>query len=93
MSESSSPAPVPATIRFAWLLEKTVDGRPAYWDGGHAESFTRDADRAVQFARRTDCLWACRHLIQWNWQFVEHGFIGSALASSAPAEPPAPAQE
>jgi hypothetical protein len=63
-------------IRFAWLLEQSIDGEPAYWDGGHAESFTRDADKAVQFARRDDCFWACRHLMQWRWKFVEHGFMG-----------------
>lgn len=69
--------------RFAWLLERAVDGSPGYWDGGHAESFTRDPNLAVQWARREDAMACCkpRDYAQWGWRYVEHGFMSAAVPS------------
>jgi PAS domain-containing protein len=86
--------------RFAWLMERRLNkdsedmqrvpaGTLVYWDGGHAESFTTDANKAVQWCRREDvlnCLSFTRHYEQWDWRIVEHGFIGDQLR--AEGQPP-----
>jgi hypothetical protein len=71
--------------RFAWLLEKAIDGEPAYWDGGHAESFTRDANKAVQWSSQDAAQRTCppEHYAQWGWRYVEHGFFLPAQAPEA----------
>lgn len=71
--------------RFAWLLEKPIDGVPAYWDGGHAESFTRNANNAIQWCRKMDAFVSQRVLLQpsrWGWEIVEHGFMGDASSQA-----------
>jgi hypothetical protein len=83
------------TTRFAWLMERRLAqdsgglrsvpaGTLVYWDGGHAESFTIDPHKAVQWptkeAARTHC--PAEHYDQWGWQIVEHGFIGEAVHSA-----------
>lgn len=69
--------------RAFWVLERPVDGQPVYWDGGHAESFTTDIHKAVQFCRRDDAGLVCapRHYMQWGWNYVEHMII------APPADP------
>ncbi len=79
-----------AQTRYAWLLERSVDDKPAYWDGGHAESFTRDAQHAIQFSRQLDAYRSQRALLvppRWGWKIVEHGFM-STLLSPPPPQPP-----
>lgn len=84
-----SPPVADSPIRFFWVMERALDGSPAYWDGGHAESFTRNIHYAVQWCRKDDllkCVGFTKHYAQWGWTPVEHGIMASA--PSAPAAAP-----
>jgi hypothetical protein len=74
--------------RFFWVMERTLDGAPAYWDGGHAESFTRNIHTAVQWCRKDDllkCVGFTKHYAQWGWIPVEHGIIASRTDQPVPS--------
>lgn len=58
-----------------WVLERSVDGTPRYWDGGHAESQTANIADALQFARKQDAFWATRDRGQYGWRIVEHAWM------------------
>ena len=61
-----------------WVLEKSVDGRPVYWHGGHAEQWTASIHEAVQFRRKMDAERSQWYLLsppRWGWQVVEHAMM------------------
>lgn len=58
-----------------WVLERSVNGSPRYWDGGHAESQTANIGDALQFARKQDAFWATRDRGQYGWRIVEHAWM------------------
>ena len=69
-----------------WVLEKTIDGRAAYWDGGHAESYRFDINQAVQFCRKDDaiaCCYGAQLQARWGWELREHAYM-LPLASASP---------
>lgn len=86
--------------RFAWLMERylvsddksmrgTKAGTLVYWDGGHAESYTTDPWKAVQWPTKEAAMQACppEHYEQWGWKYVEHGFM---VGESSEAPRPQP---
>ena len=76
-----------------WVLEKTIEGRAAYWDGGHAESYRFDINQAVQFCRKDDAIASCRSQLQtrWGWELREHLYMQPL--EDAARRSPAPEQE
>jgi hypothetical protein len=89
----------PSQTRFVWLMERPgrgirsglrqePQGMPVYWDGGHAESWTADPHKAVQWPSKDAAMQRCppEHYAQWGWKYVEHGFIAEVEAREPAAQ-------
>jgi hypothetical protein len=67
------PDELQAAQRTFWVVEKFENGIGGrYWDGGNSRSFETDIDKAVQFSRKSDAMWATRG---WHWsdtKLTEH---------------------
>lgn len=73
--------------RTFWVVEQFKDGRSSgYWDGGNSRQFTNDIDKAIQFCRHADALWATRG---WHWgdtKITEHIILANPATIAAGQE-------
>jgi hypothetical protein len=66
-----------------WMVEKTINGQPMWWDGGHSGSFVADPQKAIHFCRREDAYWARRPM--QGAIITEHTDLPAASQPQAPA--------
>lgn len=57
----------------AWMVERLVDGRPAWWDGGVGQNFSHDPNKGCRYKSRFDALFAAKGML--NYTLTEHAWI------------------